>query len=239
MHLSEYVTATRSPITQASRREQGLLLMQFCAGVDLEDCIAALARSGDNIERAASLLFDPDAVATLRSERVSGRWQLGDGSSRSCARMMCATCMCLVCLNCVHVYPRAHTLLSQEAKLAAASGSKSGDGKLTASTSMQTESARLRMAKELSAMLQMSVKFCAHALLMFGDDANRATDWLLSDGGRWASSVPDDEFSSKASDSAAEPASDAPDKLDDLSALEDLGECVAPVGVSGHTSHGM
>ena len=67
------VTVTPSrlqPILQARRREQAMTLMQFCVGVDLEDCIAALVRSGDNPDRAASLLFDPDAVAGLRAERV-------------------------------------------------------------------------------------------------------------------------------------------------------------------------
>ena len=87
---------------------------------------------------------------------------------------------------------------------------------------MQTESSRLRMAGELSSMLHLSVKFCAHALLMFGDDANRATDWLLSDGGRWSSSMPD-EGGDRVAATAPEAPTDVEDKLDDATALEDLG----------------
>jgi hypothetical protein len=38
--------------------------------VDLDDCVAALAARGDNMDAAAGLLFDPDAMAQLRTERV-------------------------------------------------------------------------------------------------------------------------------------------------------------------------
>jgi hypothetical protein len=38
--------------------------------VDLDDCVAALAARGDNMDAAANLLFDPGAMAQLRAERV-------------------------------------------------------------------------------------------------------------------------------------------------------------------------
>lgn len=65
------ITAPAEPVLspeERARREQAKLLVELTM-FDIEDCVIALRKNGDSVERAAEWLFDSDAPRLLKAER--------------------------------------------------------------------------------------------------------------------------------------------------------------------------
>lgn len=193
-------------IRELQRREQASTLVAMGFGFDIDACMSALRRCGDNIERTADWLMSGDAQRVLKAEAESR--QAAAAAERGSGE----------------------ALTGPGAGGIGVAAVATGAGAVGAVTK---DSARWAAAEELSSIYSMPVQLCFQALLMHSEEPNAAMSWLMDQGSKYVEAMMNDVIAASMAraDAQADEETRRQTQLDDIAALENVDDTVTLIPV--------